>query len=115
VTARNDRWLPDEVHSDIEAVGHIANQIIPRGWEFDRDFSREDFITWYYPPSAIEVDDDDDSTEPVTRIWVRDPREPHVILAGGDGLNAQLTVEQLFHRLETIEAYRAGDPKPELG
>lgn len=115
LTARNDRWLSDDVHADIEAVAHIANQIIPRGWEFDRDFSREDFITWYYPPSAIEVDDDDETTEAVTRIWVSDPQEPHVILVGADGGDTVLTVEQLFQRLETIESYRAGDPQPELG
>lgn len=114
LAARNDRWLPDDVHADIEGVSEIANQIIPRGWEFDRDFSTEDYLTWYYPPSAIEVDDDDETTEAVTRIWVSDPDEPHVILVGAGGGDAVLTVEKLFERLELIEAYRAGDAEPEL-
>jgi hypothetical protein len=114
LVARNERWLPADVHADIEGVAQIANQIIPRGWEFDRDFSTEDYLTWYYPPSAIEVDDDDESTEAVTRIWVSDPEEPHVILVGAGGGDVVLTVEKLFERLELIEAYRAGDAEPEL-
>ncbi|WP_319455655.1 MULTISPECIES: hypothetical protein [unclassified Mycobacterium] len=114
LVARNERWLPPDVHADIEGVAQIANQIIPRGWEFDRDFSTEDYLTWYYPPSAIEVDDDDETTEAVTRIWVSDPEEPHVILVGAGGGDAVLTVEKLFERLELIEAYRAGEAEPGL-
>ena len=115
LAARNDRWLPDDVHADIGGVAHIANQIIPRGWEFDREFSTDGLVTWCYPPSAIEVDDDDERTEAVTRIWVTDPEEPHVILVGPDMIDEALTVEQLFERLETIEAYRAGDAEPDWG
>lgn len=114
LAARNDRWLSDEAHADVVGVAAIANQIIPRGWEFDRDFSTEDFITWYYPPSAVEVADDDEDTEPVTRIWVSDPEEPHVILAGAGGGEAVLTVDELFERLEVIESYRVGTAVPEL-
>jgi hypothetical protein len=114
LVARNERWLPADVHADVEGVAAIANQIIPRGWEFDRDFSAEDYLTWYYPPSAIEVDDDDEITEAVTRIWVSDPEEPHVILVGAGGGDVVLTVEKLFERLPLIEAYRAGDAEPEL-
>ena len=117
LAARNDRWLPADVQADIEGVAQIANQIIPRGWEFDRDFSTEDFITWYYPPSGIEVDDDDETTEAVTRIWVSDPAEPHVILVGSSveaPTDYTFTVEELFARLEELEAYRAGEPLPQL-
>ena len=115
VGARNDRWLPDDVHADIKGVARIANEIIPRGWEFDREFSTDDFVTWYYPPSAIEVDDDDERTEAMTRIWLTDPDEPHVILVGEGGINVAMTVEELFARLDDIEAHRAGDAEPELG
>ena len=58
---------------------------------------------------------DDERTEAVTRIWVSDPEEPHVILVGPDGIDEALTVEQLFERLETIEAYRPGDTRARLG
>jgi hypothetical protein len=112
LVARNERWLPDEVQADVEGVALIANQIIARGWEFDREFSTENFITWFYPPSGVEVDDE--SVEPVTRIWLNEPDQPHVILVGSgeaDG-DYQFTVEQLFARLDEIEAYRIGDPLP---
>jgi hypothetical protein len=111
--ARNDRWLPAEVHADVEGVARIANEIVPRGWEFDREYSSESFITWFYPPSGVEVDDE--SVEPVTRIWLSDPEEPHVILVGSgqdDGVDYQFTVEELFARLDEIEGHRLGDPPP---
>ena len=112
---RNDRWLPAEVHADVEGVARIANEIIGRGWEFDREFSTENFITWFYPPSGVELDDE--SVESVTRIWLSDPDEPHVILVGSgeaDGVDYQFTVEELFSRLDEIEAYRIGDPMREV-
>ncbi|HYO00597.1 MAG TPA: hypothetical protein VET27_01350 [Mycobacterium sp.] len=115
--ARNDSWLPDDVHADIRGVARIADEIIPRGWEFDRDFSTEDFVTWYYPPSGVEVDDEgDESVEPVTRIWLTDPEEPHVILVGSteDATDIALTVEALFARLGEIESHRIGAPLPSV-
>jgi hypothetical protein len=116
VGARNDSWLPDEVHAEIKGVARIADEIIPRGWEFDTDFSTDDFVTWYYPPSAVEEDDDsaDGEVEPVTRIWLTDADEPHVILVGSgeDGVDGggdvTLTVEELFARLDEFERHRAG-------
>src|ERR1700712_306075 len=118
VVARNDGWLPDEVHADIKGVGRIANEIIPRGWEFDHEFSTEKFVTWYYAPSSVEVDDDpDEAIEAVTRIWLTDPEEPHVLLVGSseDDDDIALTVEQLFGRLDAIEAYRIGEAVPAFG
>jgi len=108
VVARNDSWLPDEVHAEIKGVARIANEIIPRGWEFDTDFSTDDFVTWYYPPSAADDTVDEDS-EPVTRIWLTDPDEPHVILVGSgeDDGDVTLTVEELFARLDEFEGHRA--------
>lgn len=113
---RNDRWLPADVHADVEGVALIADEIIGRGWEFDREFSTENFVTWFYPPSGVEPDDE--SVEPVTRIWLSDPETPHVILVGSDGsdgVDYQVTVEELFARLDEIEAYRIGDPLPAVG
>lgn len=107
--ARNDRWLPDDMHAEIKGVARIANEIVPRGWEFDRDFSTDDFVTWYYPPSATEDDGEDESVEPVTRIWLTDPDEPHVILVGSgeDDGDVALTVEELFARLDEFEGHRS--------
>jgi hypothetical protein len=106
--ARNDRWLPDEMHAEIKGVARIANEIIPRGWEFDHDFSTDDFVTWFYPPSAAE--ELDEELEPVTRIWLTDPDEPHVILVGSgeDDGDVALTVDELFARLDEFEGHRSG-------
>jgi hypothetical protein len=115
ITARNDRWLPDDVQADVEGVARIANQIVGRGWEFDGEFSTESFITWYYPPSGAELEDE--SIEPVTRIWITDPAEPHVILVGSSeaGRDYTFSVDDLVARLDVIEAYRFGDPQPTFG
>jgi hypothetical protein len=116
IAARNDRWLPDDVQADVEGVALIANQIVGRGWEFDSEFSTENFITWYYPPSGAEFEDE--SVEPVTRIWVTDPAQPHVILVGSSDVakgDFTFSVDELLTRLDVIEAYRAGDPQPNFG
>lgn len=113
--ARNDRWLPADVHADVETVAEISSEIVPRGWEFDREYSTGEFLTWFYPPSGAEVADE--SIEPVTRIWLSDPTQPHVILVGSgetDGVDYQFTIEELFARLDEIEAFRIGDPLPEV-
>src|SRR4051794_37026312 len=111
VGARNESWLPAELHAEIKGVARIANEIIPRGWEFDHEYSTDEFVTWYYPPSGVDVaDDTDESFEAVTRIWLTDPDEPHVILVGGseDAADIVLTVEELFARLTEFEEYRPG-------
>lgn len=116
LAARNDRWLSDEMQATVEGVELIATLINSRGWEFDREFSTDEFITWYYPLSGAEIDDE--SAEPVTRIWVTDPAQPHVLLVGttpeSEHVEYVLTVEQLFTHLDVIEAHRLGDPQPTL-
>jgi hypothetical protein len=116
LAARNDRWLSDEMQATVEGVEFIATRINSRGWEFDHEFSTDEFITWYYPPSGAEIDDE--SAEPVTRIWVTDPTQPHVLLVGttpeSEHVEYVLTVEQLFTHLDVIEGHRLGDPQPTL-
>lgn len=118
LVARNDGWLPDDVHADVRGVALIDAKIVPRGWAFDHDFSTDEFVTWYYAPSGVEASDElDDAVEPVTRIWLTDSQRPHVILVGSDGDagDIALSVEELFGRLEDIETYRLGEPMPEFG
>lgn len=109
LASRNERWLSPDAHAEVEGVAKIANVIIPRGWVFDAESSGGDVISWYYPPSGVEVDDDD-AIEPVTRIWLSDPAQPHVLLAGstdGDGNSRTFGVDELFAQLPAIEAHRA--------
>lgn len=116
VGTRNDSWLPDELHAEIKGVARIANEIIPRGWEFDHDHSTDDFVTWYYPPSGVdESDESDESEESVTRIWLTDPQQPHVILVGSseDAGDVVVTVDELFARLTEFEEHRRQGRAPE--
>jgi hypothetical protein len=113
LASRNDRWLSPGAQAEVEGVARIANAIIPRGWQFDLESSQGDTISWFYPASGIEVDDE--SVEPVTRIWLSDPAEPHVLLAGsteGDGGHYTFGVDELFARLDVIEAHRASGVLP---
>jgi hypothetical protein len=106
LVARNDAWLSAEVHADVQGVARIANEIVPRGWIFDELASAGQLVAWYYPPSGTELDDE--AAEPVTRIWLTDPEQPHVILVGAteDDEDTALTVAELFARLPEIEAHR---------
>lgn len=116
LSTRNDSWLPDEVHAEVQGIARIADEIVPRGWVYDDEYSTDDFITWYYPESGIELTDDD-VREPVTRIWVSDPQAPQLVLVGTaeDGAIYSLEVEQLSSCLDAIEGYRVGDEPPQLG
>ena len=107
LSARNESWLTGDQHAEVKGVARIANEIIPRGWEFDRDHSSEDLLTWYYPASGADLADE--SVESVTRIWLSDPEEPHVILVGSDedADDVVLTVDELFARLAEFESHRA--------
>ena len=115
-SSRNAGWLPDEVHAEVQSIARIADEIVPRGWVYDDEYSTDEFITWFFPPSGVELEDDDPS-EPVTRIWVSDPLQPQLVLVGTaeDGVIYSLDIDQLLANLDAVEAYRAGDAAPEFG
>lgn len=94
---------------DLTAIDEVLTD---RGWEFDVDHSTDEMVTWYFPPSGIDTDDD--TVEPVTRIWLTEDDEWHVILvgAGEQAVDYLFEAEALLEHLEIIEAYRAGDPEP---
>jgi len=114
-STRNDGWLPDDMHAEVQAIARIADEIVPRGWQYDDEYSTDDFITWYYAPSGIDLDEDD-VREPVTRIWVSDPLRPQLVLVGTseDGVIYSLDADQLLEHLDIIEGYRVGDELPSL-
>jgi hypothetical protein len=97
---------PDD---DLTAIDDLLTE---RGWEFDVDHSTDEMVTWYFPPSGIETDDE--TIEPVTRLWLTEDEEWHGILvgAGADGAEYLFDIEALLIHLDAIEAYRAGDPEP---
>lgn len=114
-STRDVGWLPDDVHAEVQGIARIADEIVPRGWVYDDEYSSDDFITWYYPPSGVELDDDD-VREPVTRIWVSDPERPQLVFVGTseEGVIHSLDVDQLLAELDTVEGFRVGDPVPDL-
>jgi hypothetical protein len=111
LAARGPRWNPD-VEADDGLV--VDDVITSRGWEFDVDNSNDEMVTWYFPPSGISSEDE--TVETVTRIWLTADEEWHVILVGvgADGVDYVFTADALLEHLETIEAYRAGDPAPDF-
>ena len=115
-SSRDAGWLPDEVHAEVQSIARIADEIVPRGWVYDDEYSTDEFITWFFPPSGVELEDDDPS-EPVTRIWVSDPLRPQLVLVGTaeEGVIYSLDIDQLLTNLDVVEAYRVGDAVPEFG
>lgn len=99
------------IATDLEA---FDARITERGWTFDDDESDEDFVFWLYSPS--ETDSDDDDLAPVTTIWMtaaEDAEIVHLMLAGS-AESSEFTPEVFFAHIDTVEAYRSGDPAPEL-
>ncbi len=134
--ARDANWMPAEVldgltdaySDDIEVAAELERfdgRITRRGWTFDEEFSDEGFASWYYAPSAEEVDEP--HLEPVTRICASAndngdlpdgapafPQGVSVVLVGADEI-CVVTPDELFEHLEGIESHRAGDPPPVFG
>jgi hypothetical protein len=106
-------WLP--VDTDLTIVDA---ELTDRGWEFDVDNSTDELATWFYPPSGVDPLDPllDDDVESVTRIWLTEDEEWHVILVGTgpDGLDYVFAADELLDNLDAIEAYRMGDPALEV-
>jgi hypothetical protein len=89
-------------------------QITERGWAFDEDESDEDFVFWFYPPSATDVEGDE--LAPVTTVWMsaaEDAQIVHLMLAGTSE-SPEFTPDEFVAQIEAIEAYRAGDPRPKF-
>ena len=121
-TARGSQWLPDNVLDElISTQATIATdlevfdqRITERGWTFDEDESDEDFVFWYYEPSAAEVVGDE--VAPVTTVWMSADEDAEIVhlMFVGTTEDSEFTPDDLFEHIEAIEAYRFGNPAPEL-
>ena len=119
---REVRWAPDQGGAGDTALLSAAQEfdewIVSRGWTFDEENSAEGLVTWYYEPSASDIDGED---EPVTRVWFTVnggeddfPRVVNAVLVGSgedDGI-FMLSPHLLAERVAELEAYRPGDPQP---
>lgn len=128
--ARDAYWVPqsaldrmqaddDRIDAIDEAMADIDDWLTTRGWVFDTETT--DVISWFYPPSAAQFDDDD--LEPVTRIWITlDEDDDEVVLefgsvlvgSGADGEPYVLDPDSLEENIAALEAYRPGLPRPVL-
>jgi hypothetical protein len=85
-----------------------------RGWVFSEELSDEESALWFWPPSAVETAADE--VTPITTIVMLaddDAEFANVLFAGAaDGY--RFATEELLEHLETIEAYRFGDPPPQF-
>ncbi|MEI6254516.1 MAG: hypothetical protein WCP30_17100, partial [Mycobacteriaceae bacterium] len=132
--ARDAAWLPASALQDVlaadtesdeigDAVGAIDEWIVGRGWILDTDNAGDHLVSWVYPPSATQFDDD--GREPVTRIWiVLDEDDDELELAFGAAIVGAgaaeaggvylLDPQTLPDDIGALEAYRPGLPLPVL-
>lgn len=114
------RWVPDAVIDQLSAVedaviadlSSFDERITQRGWTFDDEESGDDYAVWFYEPSGAQVDDG----IAVTTVWLdaaEDGALVHLVFVG-TGEQRMLAHDALFDQLDVIEAYRTGDPVPEL-
>lgn len=124
-------WIPEPIYAELvdsagesdaitEAVADIDEWISGRGWLLDTE-NAADLLSWVYPPSAAEFDDE--NLEPVTRIWITvDEDDDEVVLefggvlvgSGEDDDAYLLDPDRLADHVAALEAYRPGLPRPEL-
>ena len=128
--ARDANWIPepaleavladDDVDEITEAVAGIDEWITARGWVLDVENSA-DLVSWVYPPSAAEFDDEE--REPVTRVWITVTEDDEEVVLefgaalagfGADDDLYALDPDALADGIAALESYRTGSPRPEL-
>lgn len=132
-TARDGTWIAAPVFDEITgaesepdaiggAIAAIDEWITGRGWELDTDSVAGELVSWVFPASAADFDDDDD-LEPVTRIWIAlEEDDDEVVLEFGSVLVGfrpddepyVLDPDTLADDIDALEAYRLGLPRPVL-
>lgn len=118
--AHDARWIPEDVLDDATDELELAELLevfdelfTQRGWTFDDETSTSSNVAWFYEPSA----DGDDSYEgPLTTMWIgaEDDAEWVYLLLIGTKEGYRFEPQTLLEHLDTIEAYRLGDPEPEF-
>lgn len=111
--------IPTSDDAVVDAVAALDDWLTARGWLLDEHESTS-VVSWAYPPSAAAFDDE--SREPVTRIWVTVTEDDAEVLVefgaavvGADDGVYVLDPDRLADHVAELEAYRPGSPRPELG
>jgi hypothetical protein len=118
---RDANWVPEPVHGELDeqlkqivsGLEEFDTRLTERGWTFDDDPDDDVGVIWYWPPSLAEVDDSDVcATATVVALTEAEGGEiAHVVFVGTDA-DHQFDLDELFDYIDTIEAYRLGDPLP---
>ena len=118
---RDARWIPEPVLDDVvdnlelaDVLERFHELVAQRGWVFSEEFSDEESVLWFWPPSLVEATGDE--VTPVTTIVMfadDDAEIAHVMFVGTkDGY--EFTIDELLDHLDLIEVYRVDDPLPEF-
>lgn len=123
--ARDTTWVSpvDDGPADgiAEAVAQIDDWMAARGWLLDTANASASLVSWVYPPSAVDLEDED--CEPVTRIWITVAEDDDEVvlefgaaLVGASGSDDVylLDPDTLPDDIEALEAYRPGQDRPEF-
>ena len=117
--AQDANWIPQDVLDDVvdnldlaDELERFDDRITERGWTFDDENSNDKGVAWFYERSADGAQGDG----PLTTIWLsaEDNAEFVYLLLIGTTDGYRFDPEALFDHLDTIEAYRFGDPLPEF-
>jgi len=119
---RGQAGIPDDVSQRVaEIVSDLEDfdaRLTERGWVFGDDSDEVDEevgVLWFWPPSYAEVADSEMATATVIALIEAEGGDiAHVVFVGADD-DYQFGLEELFEHIETIEAYRIGEPLPVFG
>lgn len=117
--ARGQAGIPEDVSERVaEIVADLEDfdaRLTERGWVFGDDSDEVDDevgVLWFWPPSYAEVADSEMATATVIALIEAEGGDiAHVVFVGADD-DYQFNLEELFEHIETIEAYRIGEPLP---
>jgi hypothetical protein len=119
--SRDALWIPEPVHQrlaeELEIAAELedfADRLDERGWAVSDSDDDEPGVIWFFPPSFVAEVEDGMVEATVVVLLEDDGGEiAHVIFVGTDE-RFEFDLEELFEHLDTIEAYRLGDPAPTL-
>ncbi|MCV7155201.1 hypothetical protein [Mycolicibacterium pyrenivorans] len=117
--SRGQNWIPERVLEELEIAAELEDfdtRLTERGWVFGEDADDEVGVFWLWPASAAEVDHEAERANATVVLLTPDDggEIAHVVFVGADE-DYQFGLEELFEHIETIEAYRIGEPLPVFG
>jgi hypothetical protein len=108
----------DGLSGDIELAAVLERfdeRITERGWVFDEELSDDESALWYFIPSTAEVPDAGEVVPVTTVVMTSDDAEVVHVVFVGTADDYQFGLDEFFEHIETIEAYRLGQPIPTFG